>query len=43
MIVYNLCYPVQTAPAAVCQTGVMDTALHPIEPLTFRVTVAGAF
>jgi len=40
---YNLCYPVQTAPAAVCQTGVMDTVLHPIEPLTFRVTVAGTF
>lgn len=40
---YNLCYPVQTAPAAVCQTGVMDTILHPVEPLTFRVTVAGTF
>jgi hypothetical protein len=40
---YNLCYPVQTAPAAVCRTGVMDTVLHPVEPLTLRVTVAGAF
>jgi hypothetical protein len=40
---YNLCYPVQTAPAAVCQTGVMDTVLHPVEPLSFRVTVAGSF
>ena len=40
---YNLCYPAQTAPAAVCQTGVMDTVLHPVEPLTFRVTVAGSF
>ncbi|WP_213030947.1 hypothetical protein, partial [Acinetobacter baumannii] len=40
---YNLCFPVQTAPAAVCQNGVMDTVLHPIEPLTIRVTLAGAF
>ena len=40
---YNLCFPVQTAPAAVCQNGVMDTVLHPIEPLTVRVTLAGAF
>jgi outer membrane receptor protein involved in Fe transport len=40
---YNLCYPVQTAPAAVCQNGVMDYVLHPVEPLAFRVTMAGAF
>jgi outer membrane receptor protein involved in Fe transport len=40
---YNLCYPVQTAPTAVCQNGVMDYVLHPIEPLTVRFTVAGAF
>jgi outer membrane receptor protein involved in Fe transport len=40
---YNLCYPVQTAPTAVCQNGVMDYVLHPIEPLTVRITVAGAF
>ena len=40
---YNLCYPVQTAPAAVCQNGVMDYVLHPIEPLTFRLTLAGQF
>ena len=40
---YNLCYPVQTAPAAVCQNGVMDYVLHPIEPLTVRITLAGAF
>ena len=40
---YNLCFPVQTAPAAVCQNGVMDSVLHPIEPLTIRITVAGAF
>ena len=40
---YNLCFPVQAAPAAVCQNGVMDYALHPIEPLAIRITVAGAF
>jgi outer membrane receptor protein involved in Fe transport len=40
---YNLCYPVQIAPAAVCQNGVMDTVLHPVEPLTVRITLAGAF
>ncbi|MGY4512465.1 outer membrane receptor protein involved in Fe transport [Bradyrhizobium sp. USDA 3650] len=39
---YALCTS-GTAPAAVCQNGVMDTVLHPVEPLTFRVTVAGAF
>ena len=40
---YNLCFPVQTAPAAVCQNGVMDSVLHPVEPLTMRLTLAGAF
>lgn len=40
---YNLCYPVQTAPAAACQNGVMDYVLHPIEPLTVRLTLAGQF
>jgi hypothetical protein len=34
---------VQTAPAAGCHNGVMDTVLLPIEPLTIRVTLAGAF
>jgi TonB dependent receptor/TonB-dependent Receptor Plug Domain len=40
---YNLCFPVQTAPAAVCRNGVMDYILHPIEPLAIRLTVAGQF
>jgi outer membrane receptor protein involved in Fe transport len=40
---YNLCYPVQTAPSAVCQNGVMDYVLHPVEPLAIRLTLAGAF
>lgn len=39
---YNLCTS-GTAPAAVCQNGVMDYVLHPVEPLTFRLTVAGTF
>lgn len=39
---YNLCTG-GVAPTAVCQNGVMDYVLHPIEPLTFRVSVAGAF
>ena len=30
-------------PAAVCQTGVMDRVLHPVEPLAFRLTLAGKF
>jgi outer membrane receptor protein involved in Fe transport len=40
---YHLCFPVQTAPTAVCQNGVMDYVLHPIEPLAVRLTLAGAF
>ena len=40
---YNLCYPVRAAPAAVCQNGVMDYIVHPIEPLAIRLTFAGTF
>jgi len=40
---YNLCFPVQIAPAAVCQNGVMDSVLHPVEPLAVRLTLAGMF
>ncbi|WP_354137240.1 TonB-dependent receptor [Bradyrhizobium sp. LB11.1] len=39
---YNLCTG-GAAPTAVCQNGVMDYVLHPVEPLTFRLTVAGTF
>ncbi|MBR1087967.1 TonB-dependent receptor [Bradyrhizobium manausense] len=39
---YNLCTG-GLAPTSVCQNGVMDYVLHPVEPLTFRVTLAGAF
>lgn len=41
---YAMCFAgAPTAPAAVCQTGVMDRVLHPVEPLALRVTLAGAF
>jgi len=39
---YNLC-AANAAPAAVCRNGVMDYVFHPVEPLTFRITLAGAF
>jgi outer membrane receptor protein involved in Fe transport len=32
-----------TPPPAICQNGVMDSILHPVEPLAFRLTVLGAF
>jgi outer membrane receptor protein involved in Fe transport len=43
---FAMCFPAvgaPTAPAAVCQTGVMDRVLHPVEPLAIRLTVAGQF
>ncbi len=40
---YNLCYPVQKAPSAVCQTGVMASIVHPMEPLAFRLTLTATF
>jgi outer membrane receptor protein involved in Fe transport len=43
---YAMCFPsagAPTAPASVCQTGVMDRVLHPVEPLAIRLTVAGQF
>ncbi|MHB0772861.1 TonB-dependent receptor [Bradyrhizobium sp. 1.29L] len=40
---YNLCYPLQVAPAAVCQNGVMDYVFHPVEPLVLRLTLSGLF
>ena len=38
---YALCYPTPKIPAAVCGNGVMDYIYHPLEPLAFRVTLAG--
>jgi hypothetical protein len=43
---FAMCFPASgppTAPAAVCQNGVMDSVLHPMEPLAFRVTLTGTF
>jgi len=40
---FNLCFPGQVARAAVCQNGVIDRMLHPIEPLAFRLTVPKTF
>ena len=40
---YAKCYPVPTISTAVCQAGIMDRVLHPVEPLAFRVTLAGSF
>jgi outer membrane receptor protein involved in Fe transport len=43
---FGMCFPaagLPTAPAAVCQTGVMDRVLHPVEPLALRLTLAGQF
>jgi outer membrane receptor protein involved in Fe transport len=43
---FAMCFPASglpTAPAAVCQNGVMDYALHPMEPLAVRLTLAKTF
>jgi len=43
---FAMCFPMvgaPTAPPAVCQTGVMDRVLHPVEPPAIRLTVAGQF
>lgn len=43
---FAMCFPAAgapTAPSAVCQNGVMDRVLHPVEPLAIRLTVAGQF
>jgi len=43
---FAMCFPAHgapIAPVAVCQNGVMDYALHPIEPLAVRLTLAATF
>ncbi len=40
---FKQCFPVQVAPAAVCQAGVMDYILHPAEPLAIRLSLIGVF
>ena len=40
---FALCNSATPPPTAVCQNGVMDRILHPIEPLAARVTVTATF
>ncbi len=43
---FAMCFPASgppTVPAAVCQNGVMDSVLHPVEPLAIRVSLTGTF
>jgi hypothetical protein len=40
---FAMCNSGAPPPAAVCQNGVMDYVLHPIEPLAVRLTVAATF
>jgi len=40
---FAMCNSAAPPPKAVCQNGVMDYALHPIEPLAVRLTVAATF
>jgi outer membrane receptor protein involved in Fe transport len=40
---FALCNSASPPPAAVCQTGVMDRILHPVEPLAARMTVTATF
>ena len=39
--VRNVQFRSRHPPAAVCANGVMDYIYHPIEPLAFRLTLAG--
>jgi TonB dependent receptor/TonB-dependent Receptor Plug Domain len=40
---YAQCASPTPPPVAVCQNGVMDRVLHPVEPFAVRMTVAGVF
>jgi len=40
---FHMCNSGAPPPTAVCQNGVMDYVLHPIEPLAVRLTVAATF
>ena len=35
------CFPTPKIPVAVCQNGFMDYSIHPLEPMAFRLTLAG--
>ena len=38
---FAMCFPTPKIPVAVCQNGFMDYSIHPIEPMAFRLTLAG--
>jgi opacity protein-like surface antigen/outer membrane receptor protein involved in Fe transport len=38
---FKMCFPTPKVPAAFCQNGITDYVLHPMEPLAFRLTLAG--
>jgi opacity protein-like surface antigen/outer membrane receptor protein involved in Fe transport len=38
---YAKCFPTPKIPVAVCQNGFMDYSVHPLDPLAFRLTLAG--
>jgi outer membrane receptor protein involved in Fe transport len=40
---YVQCRSATPPPVAVCQTGVMDSVLHPVEPLAVRLALTGVF
>lgn len=40
---YRACYIAKSVSGDACTNGVLDRVLHPMEPLTVRVTVAGTF
>jgi hypothetical protein len=41
---FALCYGAgPKPPQAVCDNGVMDRVLHPVEPFAIRLTIAGTF
>ena len=40
---YAQCNSAKPPPLAVCQTGVMDAVLHPVEPLALRLALTGVF
>lgn len=40
---FAMCNSATRPPVAVCSNGVMDRVLHPVEPLTIRLTLAGRF
>jgi opacity protein-like surface antigen/outer membrane receptor protein involved in Fe transport len=40
-VLYTMCKSGAPPPAAVCANGVMDYVYHPIEPLSFRLTLSG--